>query len=74
MRTLATVKLSACRKRRFLSQHKLAAKAGVAVATVFNIEKGIVKTPRLDVIRRISEALEMDATEIDEFKAALDAE
>jgi len=71
MRTLADVELATYRKRRFLSQHQLAAKAGVSVATVFNIEKRLVKNPRLSVIQRISEALGIDATEVDEFKSAL---
>jgi transcriptional regulator with XRE-family HTH domain len=71
MRTLAVVRLATCRKRKFLSQNALAKAAGVSPATVLNIERGTVKTPRLSVIKKISEALEMDAAEIDEFKKAL---
>jgi DNA-binding XRE family transcriptional regulator len=68
--TVAGVKLAQCRRLRFLSQDALAEKAGVAKTTLVQIELGRVK-PQLRIVQRLSEALEVDATTVDEFRPSL---
>ena len=66
--------LEVVRRRALLTQRELAQKAGVALSTVFLIEKGRQPRPSLRVIRSISSALGVPADEIDEFRAALPAD
>jgi DNA-binding XRE family transcriptional regulator len=68
--TVGGVKLSQCRRLRFLSQDALAERAGVAKSTLVNIELGRVK-PQLRIVKKLSEALGVDATTVDEFRPSL---
>lgn len=65
------VKLSQCRKRRYLSQRALALEAGVSFATVKAIESGRVRSPQLRVVKALSEALDVPAQDVDEFRPSL---
>lgn len=58
------------RLRRLWSQHELAQRSGAAVRTIINLETG-QRVPRLQTMRRIAEALEVDWTEIDEFRSTV---
>lgn len=69
--TVVGVKLSQCRKRRYLSQRALAAEAGVSFATIKSIEAGRVKAPQLRVVKQLAEALGVEAAEVDEFRKSL---
>jgi DNA-binding XRE family transcriptional regulator len=65
--------LEAIRRRKLLTQAELAAKAGVASSTVYLIESGKSKhKPRMSVMRKLAEALSVEHTDVDEFRAALD--
>ena len=65
------VSLQEARTRRLLSVRKLAARAGVAPATVYHIEHG--KTaPSFRAIRDISAALDVDPLDIAEFAAVIE--
>lgn len=72
MGTVLGVKLSQCRKGRYLSQRALAAEADVSFATVKAIEAGKVKKPQLRIVKKIADALGVQAAEIDEFRHALE--
>lgn len=63
--------LSQARRSRLLSQRDLAAKAGVTASTIYLIEVGRT-TPRLKIMRKICEALDVEYTEIDEFVQAVE--
>jgi transcriptional regulator with XRE-family HTH domain len=58
------------RRRHLLSQRDLARKSGVTASTIYLIENGRTE-PRLSVMRRICDALDVPPTEIDEFARAL---
>jgi DNA-binding XRE family transcriptional regulator len=60
------------RAERLLTTHELALLAGVAPSTIYMIEVGR-STPQLSVIRRLSEALEIDPRAITEFRRAIRA-
>jgi transcriptional regulator with XRE-family HTH domain len=60
------------RVRRLLSVRALAARAGVAPATVHLVETGR-RRPQFLTIERLSRALGVDPTEVAEFRAVLDA-
>jgi transcriptional regulator with XRE-family HTH domain len=64
--------LRAVRAERLLSLRELARLAGVAQSTIYLIEAGRT-TPRLAVIRRLSEALEVDPQSVTEFRRAIQA-
>ena len=64
------MKLAAARRLRFWSIRELAQRADVATRTINNIELGRT-TPSLATIQRLSEALGVDALEIDEFRDAI---
>ena len=55
------------RIRRLWSQRELARQADVAERTIVNAERGH-RQPRLLTMRRIADALEVDWTDIDEFR------
>jgi transcriptional regulator with XRE-family HTH domain len=60
------------RVRKLLSQQRLADKAGVTRQVIALLEAGKEPpTPRLETIRRVSEALGVDPCEVKEFEAAL---
>ncbi len=59
------------RVARLLSIRELARQASVAPSTIYLIENGQSK-PRLAIIRRLSSALQIEATEIDEFRQAIE--
>jgi DNA-binding XRE family transcriptional regulator len=67
------MKLQDLRRRRFLSRDELARMAGVSPTTVLHIEQGKV-APKMRTARRIAQALEVDPSEIDEFRALLEDE
>lgn len=46
-----------------LSQKQLAAKAGISIATLNNIERGVQTDPKLSTVRAIQEALEAEGIE-----------
>lgn len=52
------------RKRRAMSQHDLAAAAGIAVDTVRKLEQGQRHTARIDTLARIATALDHDVAEL----------
>lgn len=59
------------RIHRLWSQAELARRSGVAVRTIVNIETG-QRLPRLQTMRRIAEALEVDWTDVDEFRQVVE--
>jgi transcriptional regulator with XRE-family HTH domain len=63
--------LREARVTRLLSIRELARQASVAPSTIYLIETG-QSTPRLAIIRRISLALQIEATEVDEFRHAIE--
>ncbi len=65
------VSLREARIRRLLSMRALAERAGVALNTVQFAESGR-QVPRFASMRRIAAALEMEPTDIDELRAAID--
>jgi len=65
------LKLVEARSNKLLSIRELASKAGLQWRTVYNIEKGTA-IPTLGTVRKLSEALEMDPREIEEFRAAIE--
>jgi transcriptional regulator with XRE-family HTH domain len=58
------------RLRRLWSQRELARRAGVAEGTIISIETG-KRLPRLLTMRRIADGLEIDWSEISEFRSAI---
>ena len=65
------MKLVEARAAKLLTVRELATKAGVESKTVYSVEKGLV-VPTLTTVRKLSEALEIDPKEIDEFRAAIE--
>jgi transcriptional regulator with XRE-family HTH domain len=71
MGTVADVKLADLRRRRFLTQAQLAVAAGVAPATISNLERGVYGAPQLRVMKRIADVLRVEPSEVDEFRESL---
>lgn len=65
--------LVTARRNQLLSQRDLAKKAGVTPSTIYLIEAGRT-TPRLSIMRRLSDALHVNPRDIDEFQYAIDHE
>jgi transcriptional regulator with XRE-family HTH domain len=65
------MKLVEVRADRLLTVRELARKAGVEPRTIYTIEKGLT-VPTLATVRKLSEALEIDPKEVDEFRAAIE--
>lgn len=56
--------ISRIRYRRGLSQRKLANRAGISNSTVHRIEKGIIKNVKPQVLRKLSDALDLSYQEL----------
>lgn len=63
--------LRAARVHRSISTRELSALAGVNRCTVEAIEAGRVAMPRFRTMRRLSQALGVEARDIGEFRAAM---
>lgn len=63
--------LREARVAQLMSQRELAAKAGVALKTIVDIELGRV-SPRFATMRRLCAALGKEPTEIEEFREAIE--
>lgn len=61
--TVAT-RLRALRERRGLSQNQLAIRAEIGNSTISRIEAGVIVSPGVDVLRKLSGALGVDLSEI----------
>ena len=62
--------LRAWRQERLISIEDLAAKSGVSTKTIVETELGRT-TPKYRTIRRLSEALDVDPGEVEEFAAVM---
>jgi DNA-binding XRE family transcriptional regulator len=69
LRTMTS--LREVRATRLLSIRELARQASVAPSTIYLIESGR-SNPRLPIIRRIAGALQVEATQVDEFRRAIE--
>ena len=65
--------LAAIRKRHLLSQRALAARAGVALSTIYLLEAGKTDRATFKVMRAVSQALGVPAESIAEFRRVIDA-
>jgi transcriptional regulator with XRE-family HTH domain len=70
LRRIGVATLRAIRRGKLISIEGLAEKAGVSTKTIVEIELGR-SVPRLRTIRKLSEALEVEPTSVDEFAAAI---
>ena len=64
--------LATLRKRKLLSQRDLAARAGVALSTIYLLEKGNTARVTFKVMRAVSEALGTPPERIAEFRRVID--
>jgi transcriptional regulator with XRE-family HTH domain len=64
------MKLVEVRRSRLLSMRELAAKSGVSLKTISDIELGRTN-PALSTIRKLSDALGVDPMEVNEFRDAI---
>ena len=63
--------LRACRHRALLAQEQLAARAGLSERTVRDLEGGRVRSPRLDTVRLLTDALQLSGPQRESwFEAA----
>ena len=65
--------LASVRKRQLLSQRALAARAGVALSTIYLLEAGKTDRVTVKVMLAVSHALGVPADSIAEFRRAIDA-
>ena len=63
--------LAAIRRRQLLSQRDLAARAGVALSTIYLLEAGKTERTTFKVMRAVSEALGVPPETIAEFRRVL---
>ena len=63
--------LRECRRRKLYSIVNLAKAAGVSTKTIVDLEHGRT-VPQLLTIRKLSEQLGVDPTEVDEFRTAIE--
>ena len=63
--------LAAIRRRQLLSQRDLAARAGVALSTIYLLEAGKTGRTTFKVMRAVSEALGVPPETIAEFRRVL---
>ena len=66
--------LEMTRRRKLLSQRGLAERSGVSESTIYAIEGGKSTRPRLEVMRKLCDALEVEPTDVDEFRRVLESE
>jgi transcriptional regulator with XRE-family HTH domain len=66
--------LASIRKRQLLSQRALAARAGVALSTIYLLEAGKTDRATFKVMRAVSDALGVPADSIAEFRRAIDTD
>ena len=66
--------LASIRKRQLLSQRALAARAGVALSTIYLLEAGKTDRVTFKVMRAVSQALGVPADSIAEFRRAINPE
>ena len=66
--------LETTRRRQLLSQRGLAERSGVSESTIYAIEGGKSTRPRLEVMRKLCDALGVEPTDVDEFRRALESE
>jgi transcriptional regulator with XRE-family HTH domain len=66
--------LSAVRKRHLLSQRALAARAGVALSTIYLLEAGKTDRATFKVMRAVSAALGVPPGSIAEFRRVINPE
>ncbi|MEV0752324.1 BTAD domain-containing putative transcriptional regulator [Streptosporangium sp. NPDC050280] len=62
--------LLAYRKRAGITQNELAARAGVGVRTLRDIEQGVVKRPHTRSVRKLAEAAGLSVTDLDAIEKA----
>ena len=77
LRTLVALNpqpLATLRKRQLLSQRALAARAGVALSTVYLLEAGKTERATFKVMRAISEALGVPAEQVAEFRRVIESQ
>jgi transcriptional regulator with XRE-family HTH domain len=63
--------LSTLRKRKLLSQRDLAARAGVALSTIYLLEAGKTERVTFKVMRAVSDALDVPPETIAEFRRTI---
>jgi DNA-binding Xre family transcriptional regulator len=61
------------RRRKLLSQRDLAARAGVALSTIYLLEAGKTERVTFKVMRKVSDALDTPPESIAEFRRSLHA-
>ena len=71
MHANATLPLTRIRKRHLLSQRALAARANVALSTIYLIEAGKTERVTFKVMRSVSDALGVPPETIAEFQRVL---
>jgi transcriptional regulator with XRE-family HTH domain len=71
MRAPAALPLTSIRKRQLLSQRALAARAHVALSTIYLIEAGKTERVTFNVMRSVSDALGVLPETIAEFQRVL---
>ena len=64
--------LATFRKRKLLSQRDLAARAGVALSTIYLLEKGKTARVTFKVMRAVSDALGVPPESIVEFRRVIE--
>ncbi len=65
--------LAAIRKRQLLSQRALAARAGVALSTIYLLEAGKTERVTFKVMRAVSDALGVPPEAIAEFRRVIES-
>ena len=66
--------LEMTRRRRLLSQRALAQRSGVSESTIYSIEGGKSTHPRLEVMRKLCDALGVEPMDVDEFRRVIESE
>jgi DNA-binding XRE family transcriptional regulator len=67
----SNMNLSEARARKLLTASRLAALAGMSRAGIYAIESGR-NIPTLETVRKLSEVLEVDPMEVEEFRSAIE--
>ena len=61
---IAVMDLKTARTKRGLTQEQLADKCGLPQTTISDMERGVIKKPSWDAVKRISDALDYDPAKI----------